>query len=92
MGTKAQELEMIARNQGCLGKAADDEPVFVFRAKDELAPDTIEFWAARLEDRTRGILSGTMNVDASRAKIKEARAVAHNMRAWQALHGSKRPD
>ncbi len=92
MGTKKQEMEMIARKQGCLGKASDDEPVFVYRAKDDLAPATIEFWADQLEARTKGILSGTMNVDGSRQKIKEARAVAHSMRAWQALNGSKRPD
>jgi hypothetical protein len=29
----------------CLNKAAPDEPIFVLRAKDTLAPQTIRHWA-----------------------------------------------
>lgn len=38
------------RYQGsCLNKAAADEPVFVLRAKDVLAPQTIRLWAMMAE-------------------------------------------
>jgi hypothetical protein len=29
----------------CLAKAADDEPIFVLRAQDMLAPDLVRLWA-----------------------------------------------
>jgi len=29
----------------CINKAEDDEPVFVLRANDELAAETVEVWA-----------------------------------------------
>lgn len=40
---KAQEL---ADAGSCLNKAKPDEPVFVLRAKDPLAPQTVRLWAA----------------------------------------------
>jgi hypothetical protein len=86
------EREMAAAGKGCLGKAADDEPVFVLRAQDTFAPKVVEAWANAVDAASSAIVSGTEGVDATRSKIKEARALAHQMRAWQELHGSKRPD
>jgi len=40
--TKAQ---VIADPHSCLNKAADDEPIFVLRAQDLLAPELIANWA-----------------------------------------------
>jgi len=40
MATKREELQ-----SGCMFRADDDEPVFVLRATDKLAPDLIRQWA-----------------------------------------------
>lgn len=82
MATKKIELELANAGKGCLGKAADDEPVFILRAQDELAPPAVEMWAEGLAVR-RG------NDD---PKVREARALAHMMRAWQQLNHRKVPD
>lgn len=71
MGTKREEIEKAFRKEGCLGKAADDEPIFILRAHDKLAPSIIEHWADFAE------LHG-----ASREKVEEAREVAAQMRKW----------
>jgi hypothetical protein len=86
------EREMTAAGKGTLGKAADDEPVFILRAKDRYAPQIVEAWARAVDCDTFNVVSGTENIDATRAKIKEARALAHSMRAWQELNSCKRPD
>jgi len=41
------EREWAASGKGCLGKAADDEPVFILRGQDALAEDLVREWAAR---------------------------------------------
>lgn len=64
-----------------LAKAADDEPIFVLRAQDVLAPEVIEHWAAYAE-----------LLDVNPVKIKEARLVARQMREWQEHRGKKVPD
>lgn len=73
-----------------MGNFAHGEPIFILRAQDRLAPGIIEAWANKLE----GAVSGTVsdNADKSRKKIKEARALAHTMRAWQELNFTKVPD
>lgn len=86
------EREMAASGKGCLGKASDDEPVFILRAQDKLAPAIVEAWAmAAAAERSRNIRSvqEDMGLD---SKIKEARALAHTMRAWQEINYSKLPD
>lgn len=62
-------------------KADLDEPVFVLRAQDQLAPEVVQLYA----------LHATM-VGVKSAKVESVRACAERMRKWQALHGSKRPD
>lgn len=83
MSNKMQEMQKAALGEGCLGKAYPDEPVFILRAQDILAPPTIEHWARLLE------VSGKVGVT---QKINEARAIAHEMRAWQERHSRKLPD
>jgi len=51
MATKQQTLEAAARGEGCLGRAADDEPVFVLRAHDRIAPAIVRQWA----EKARGL-------------------------------------
>jgi hypothetical protein len=60
--TKKEELE---NPNSCLNKAADDEPVFVIRAQDSLAPVIVRRWAAHAEG---------LGVDP--AKVAEARVWA----------------
>jgi hypothetical protein len=83
-----RERDLAAKGKGCLGKAADDEPVFVLRANDVVAPAAVEAWADFVEQSVGAMVSG----DQTRAKVQEARSIAHQMRAWQALNGSKFPD
>lgn len=92
MGIGKEERRLASVGLGCLGKAADDEPVFILRAKDRFAPELVENWAALVERAISGTLSGTVAHNGSSVKIKEARALAHTMRAWQALNTSKTPD
>lgn len=58
----------------------EDEPVFLLRAKDILAPQNVLDYAARAED------SGLPDVAAS------AREHAARMTEWQTEHGAKLPD
>jgi hypothetical protein len=63
----------IANPNSCLNKAADDEPVFVLRGRDALAPEIVRDWANRAEAN-----------GASADKVDEARALADKMHAWPA--------
>jgi hypothetical protein len=90
MGIAKIERQNAARGKGCLGKAADDEPVFILRARDVLAPGLIELWADNLEKALQ--TNGASDPSRDSMKLKEARSLAHQMRAWQALHGAKLPD
>lgn len=78
MALAKQERERAARGEGPLGKAADDEPVFILRAQDMLAADAVDWWAnhARLND---------VHCD----KVREATELADQMRAWPK---QKKPD
>lgn len=66
------------------------EPTFEFRAQDKFMPAVLEFWADQVE---RAVLN-TVSTDAdkSRCKAKQARALAHTVRAWQTLNFNKIPD
>jgi hypothetical protein len=60
-------------NSISLSKAQDDEPIFVLRAQDRLAPDLVRGWAAQAE-----------RAGCPAAKVQEARAVAEAMERWPA--------
>ncbi len=79
MGTKAEETAHDAT--GCLSKAAPDEPIFVLRAQDELAPTAVRIWVQ---------LAKRENVP--EAKLDEAMSLADWMEDWQANHSHKVPD
>lgn len=59
----------LSNPRSCLNKAADDEPVFVFRAQDQTAPMVVEYW---LE----------MNPDLPPEKAQEALAWIAAARMW----------
>lgn len=66
MGTKANP-----GTYDCYAAATDDEPLFVLRAKDPLAPDIVRLWA-----KTRQILNGRT------PRVIEAEECAAAMEEW----------
>lgn len=78
MGLAKIEREKAARGEGCLGKAHDDEPVFILRAQDSLAADLVELWSIRAN-----------SVGCTWDKVREAKELAEEMRNW---HTRKNPD
>ncbi len=84
MATKKEVLEAALRGEGCLGKAADDEPVFVLRAQDCLASELVDKWAIHAN-----LLVPAVGPENRFHKIQDARSVAEAMRAWP-VH--KNPD
>lgn len=65
----------------CLQKAADDEPIFVLRAKDKHAPHVVRLWASLAKE-----------TGCPPTKTKEAHELADRMEAWAQQNGSKFPD
>lgn len=68
----------VSNPNSCLNKAADDEPVFVLRGRDALAPQHVRDWAEHAELR-----------GASAEKVAEARQLADAMEAYP---GRRNPD
>jgi hypothetical protein len=64
----------------CYAKLADDEPYFVLRAKDPMAPALIELWAEQ-----RRVQYGDY------PKLSEARQCARAMRVWKDQHPEAKP-
>lgn len=80
MATAKEEREMTSRGEGCLGKAADDEPIFVLRGQDRIMPILVSLWADLAEAQ------GTIT------KVREARELLEYTKSWQYEHGCKWPD
>lgn len=78
MATAKAERENAAAGKGPLGKAADDEPVFILRAQDAISADLIEMWAVR-----------AAMVGAPAGKVSSARQIADDFRRWPT---KKNPD
>lgn len=83
MATKMEALQAAGKNppQGCLGKAKNDEPIFVLRGQDRLAAVLVDMWAEL------AALHGCDSV-----KVADAYNVAKAMRDWQRTKKSKFPD
>lgn len=80
--TKTDDKPRSKHDNPCFKKAADDEPIFVLRATDNLAPDTVRAWASSA--RCRGV---------NLKKVKDALQVADEMEAWAKKHGgASEPD
>ncbi len=62
-------------------KAELDEPVFVLRAQDQLAPEIVGLYAL-----------SAIRARVSQEKVSGVRKCESAMRAWQAIHGCKVPD
>lgn len=76
--TKRETLEAAAMGAGCLGRSADDEPVFVLCARDPLAANLVRAWAFKYE-MVRGA--------EARATVEEALLVAELMDLWRRQKG-----
>jgi hypothetical protein len=77
MMTKKEMLEAALRGEGCLGKAHDDEPVFLLRAQDNLSDEMVDLWATRAS-----LLVPVVGSEATGHKVQDARATAEAMRSW----------
>jgi hypothetical protein len=44
MTTRAEELSRLDRGDGCLARAADDEPLFILRAQDRFFVPVLLVW------------------------------------------------
>jgi hypothetical protein len=66
---KAEEL---FSKHSCLNRAGDDEPLFVLRAKDVLAAQTIRLWATM-----------AVGTNHNEEQIAEARMLAKQMEDWR---------
>jgi hypothetical protein len=64
------------------GKIAEDEPVFLLRAKDETAPMAVRQWALMQYDHING----------DRYAADAAMRQATRMEEWQKANGSQLPD
>lgn len=78
------KLDELHRGNSCLNKAADDEPLFVLRANDPLAPDLVRKWAERYFDSKKD--RAFRLTDGQRAKTKEALELAVDMENWKKTH------
>lgn len=78
MGLAKQEIADALVGKGCLGKAADNEPVFILRAQDMLAADLVDVWA--IQANAAGC---------SPDKVSDAKRLAQEMREWP---NRKNPD
>lgn len=71
-------IKSIEREKGCFAKAAEDEPLFVLRAQDFLAPTIVREWIKLARQ-------GGCPAD----KLEEAERLAMRMEEW---HNRKMPD
>lgn len=82
MATALETMQLAHAGKGCLGKAKADEPVFVLRAHDKLAPIIVRQWAKLLK------FDGSTS-----PKIEDAFKLADEMIDWANRNGgSKLPD
>lgn len=79
MATKKEVLEAAARGEGCLGRAADDEPVFVLRAHDSDAPEIVLAWAKARAQAVIDAVKPIADID----QVRDAIQVADAMEEWR---------
>ncbi len=69
-----RKRDEISEPNSCLNRADDDEPLFVLRAKDVIAPTIVRLWAA------------TADGVHERERRMEAIALAQHMEDWRSRH------
>lgn len=75
------ERAAAASGKGPLGKAADDEPVFILRANDMIFQRAVRFW-----------IDAAKALGVREDKLDEAEALLNEAVVWQSRRGSKIPD
>ena len=75
----------LANRNSCINRAAPDEPVFVLRANDRIAPSIVRDWASRYLDTKMAEQKGIVT-DAQLRKYHEAFTLAGQMVEWQIRH------
>lgn len=81
MGTKSNPGEF-----DCYANAEPDEPLFVLRAKDPLAPALVRSWVSR-----RGDALGNKITDRDKRKLIEAAQCAEDMESWRRKNCPREP-
>lgn len=71
------KIDELTSATSCLNKAGEDEPIFVLRAKDVLAPELVRIWAMK------AMMSGQHEA----SKILEAEGLADQMEVWRKERG-----
>ena len=74
----------VAEPNSCLNQAAADEPIFVLRANDELAPGVVREWAQRYLMAKTARHPHVMTAEQTR-KMHEALKLAGWMQDWKQL-------
>jgi hypothetical protein len=77
-----QVMARIRELDPCYGKAAADEPIFVLKASDELAPDAVACWSA--------FASALPPESRRRQSIPEAQQCILDMLRWKEEHSEGR--
>jgi len=75
-----KKIDELTDPRSCLNRATDDEPLFVLRANDELAPSVVRQWAQAYLILKGG--SGKMSRE-QLAKCDEAMLIANRMEKWK---------
>ena len=73
-----KKLELVGPS--CLTNAEDDEPIFVLRANDELAPEVVFYWARLYLTKKMSNPDGV--TEKQKAKWAEAVTIARMMEKW----------
>jgi len=73
-----KRLELIGPS--CLTNAKDDEPIFVLKSTDELAPRAVRLWAQAYRDQKQS--AGEFD-ERQMAKFTEAMSLADQMETWR---------
>ena len=76
-----RKSEETSNPESCLNKTAPEEPLFVLRANDELAPYIVRDWAVRYrvaKSRQPGGITPEQQ-----AKYEEALEIVRDMQTWQ---------
>lgn len=77
MSTKREEL---SNPKSCLNRASDDEPLFVLRAHDKVAPHVVRAWANAYVFEKGGL--GKMD-ERQVKKYNEALEAANRLENWR---------
>lgn len=79
-------VQMLTDQNSCLMKAAEDEPLFVLRARDPLAAECVRYWA------NRAISTGSHEPDKGMSAHTIADAMLEWRRKWVDRHTKKGED